>query len=154
AQSLGIVMLSGGKRRRRERIFPAKAVPVIHVLAHRDDLSSGNRLPVELLKNLICRWTAGASFGGEEFDQDWCAGSGRAFAGSRVAGVQQRRQNEQRCRNAVPFHTRCLYFSVRVRTAALLDAWRQSEFTFLLTMLVFSQQPPAACQPYFASALA
>jgi hypothetical protein len=64
AEEACIAALALGRLRCRERVFPAKLVPVIDVEAERDDIAA----PRQLAEQSIGRRAGGAALGGEQLD--------------------------------------------------------------------------------------
>jgi hypothetical protein len=73
-------LLARRERGRRKRIAPAEPVPVVHVLAERDDRHAGNGLLLdERPEQAIGRRAAAAPFRREQLDQHGTGGSARAL---------------------------------------------------------------------------
>ncbi len=66
-----VAVLALGELRGGIFVFPAVMVPVVDVLAQNDQLSASDGLAfVHVADELVDGRTAGAAFGGEEFEQD------------------------------------------------------------------------------------
>ena len=66
-----IELLPPGQRGRREPILPAKAIPVVDVLAEADDFGATDRLrPDQLAEHRVGRRTVRTTFGSEQLDED------------------------------------------------------------------------------------
>src|SRR5439155_26962720 len=80
---------------RRERVSPTQIVPVIYVLLQGDQLYiPGKRFLGQPRQQSIRRWTTGATFGGEQFDDYRCA-SRLGRAGECLCGWSNQRHSGQ-----------------------------------------------------------
>ena len=96
AERSRILLLPLGVAGGRERIGPAKVVPVVHVPLERDHGNAGHpSLASHARKQPICRRTARTSFGREELEQhrDRRRSLGRLLFGSAASGGPAETEN-------------------------------------------------------------
>jgi hypothetical protein len=98
SKALSVFLLASGYRVQRERIAPAKTVPVGDVFAEHNDMGSWDKLGrVEASEQDVGRRTVGAAFRGEQLDEDGLNARGGGSLG-RGRGCEDRYEERDESR--------------------------------------------------------